>query len=422
MRQDVKGYTMLLTHFALAFLGQQPKELPENVINQIDPGRDVVRLEGKNLALLKPIHIAGSVQRFEWMSDNTLFAQEVELGDKNLQTTIHQYKSGKRTAAKLGPNETIGQITGVGGGKFYVSTQLPSGGPNQETLWFGEGSKLSKLSSAVSGVGFVVMGDDMMYQQGIRPNQGTSFFWVRDGKPMKQFDFPSFAGYRHLYPDSKQIVMVVRGTANREVAHFGFNPIKGEFERLTRRPEYPHTQPVLDTMRLPIQIPSITESVRSVLLTGDDKSDFPTALVATDCDNAIASPDKKNIAYISQGHAFVRPILEVTDDQLEGLLERKESTRLLSQVKQVGTGWAIYAADNDDVLPGSSEKTSEMIMPYLKSEKLLSGFAYVFGGGATSKVAEPTKTVLGYVQGRYGRAVVYLDTHARWESNRKKKG
>ncbi|MEQ1934591.1 MAG: hypothetical protein ABL962_12065 [Fimbriimonadaceae bacterium] len=413
---------MLFTHFALAFLVQQPAELPDHVINQIDPGRDVVRLNGKNLALLKPIHVAGNVQRFEWMTDNTLFAQEVGIGDKALQSVVHQYKSGKRVATKLGPNETIDQIAGVGEGKFYVSTQLPGNDANQESLWFGDGSKLTKLYSDVRRVGFVVAGKDMMYQHDIKPNQATSFFWVRDGKPKKQFDFPAFAGYRYLYPDPQQIIMVVRGTANRELAHFGFNPFTGEFEKLDRQPDDPRTKPPLQTHQFPIQIPSITESVRSALLIGEEKSDFPTALIATDCDTAIASPDKKNVAYISQGHAFVRPIIEVTDDQLEGLLERKESIRLLSQVKQVGTGWAIYAADNDDVLPGSAEKTSEMIMPYLKSEKLLSGFAYVFGGGATSKVAEPTKTVLGYVQGRYGRAVVYLDTHARWESNRKKKG
>lgn len=412
---------MFLTNFVFAFLIQQPTELPEHIFRQIDPGRDVVRVDGKNLALLNPIHVAGNVQAIEWSGHNQLHAIEIELGDKVSQTTLHLFNpvTPKDTPIKLKPNETLQQISGIGVGRCYFSTRL-SGTDGKESYQFSfvRGAKITQLFSGPVFAGFAEFGGELLLQQ----QYGGPILWLRDGTVVKEFRFED-ERRRAVTSDESGLLMLIFESSpetGRGVRSYSFDPKSGEFSKAERPYGAPQRLLSLSASSMPIQIPGIKESSRAALLMGDQKSEFPQALIAADCLQAMGSPDKKSIAYITQGHAFVRPVMEITDEQLENLLEKKEAQRLMSQVKQVGTGWAIYGSDNDDILPGSGEKTNEMIMPYLKNEKLLQGFAYTYGGGDSSKVADPAKTVLGYVQGKYGRAVVYLDTHARWESFKKK--
>ncbi len=90
--------------------------------------------------------------------------------------------------------------------------------------------------------------------------------------------------------------------------------------------------------------------------------------------------------------------------------------KLLSKAKQVGTGFMIYGADNDDVLPGA-EGWENKLMPYMKNRDLLNDFNYTFKGGDMNGVEDPAGTELGFVVGPGGRAVVYIDGHAKWIPN-----
>ncbi|MEQ1821395.1 MAG: hypothetical protein ABL949_02695 [Fimbriimonadaceae bacterium] len=411
---------MLLTNIALLVIAQQPA-LPEHIFAQIDPGRDVVRVDGKNLALLSPIHVAGNVQFFDWVGNSQLHALEIEPGEKSLQTTIHSFSSSTRkdTPLRLKPNEMVEQFAGVGEGQYYFSSMLTGAdGKVSYQLSFVRGSKVTQLLNGSELLEFAEFAGNLIVQ----PQADGPFLWYRDGAVVREFRY-SDGKRRAVSSDETGIVLLVfePGTEpGRGVRAYGFDPKAGDFVSGERPYGAQARLRSVNSRTLPIQIPGIDDGAQAALLMGDEKSEFPAALIAADCSRAIGSPDRKSIAYITQGHAFVRPIIEVTDEQLEDLLEKREAKRLLSQVKQVGIGWMIYGSDSDNVLPGSTEKTSEMIMPYLKNEKLLQGFAYSFGGGDISKVEDPTKTVLGYVQGKYGRAVVYLDSHARWESRKKK--
>lgn len=73
----------------------------------------------------------------------------------------------------------------------------------------------------------------------------------------------------------------------------------------------------------------------------------------------------------------------------------------------------MYASDMDDVLPPTDRLQD--IMPYLKDQSILNGFVYDYSGERNmSKVENPGETVIGYMPGNGGRAVVYIDGHVKW--------
>ena len=90
--------------------------------------------------------------------------------------------------------------------------------------------------------------------------------------------------------------------------------------------------------------------------------------------------------------------------------------KLLSKVKQVGIGFIIYGSDNDNVLPGA-EGWENKLNPYVKNRDLMYDFNYTFRGGDINLINDPAGTELGFAIGPGGRAVVYLDGHAKWIPN-----
>jgi hypothetical protein len=100
---------------------------------------------------------------------------------------------------------------------------------------------------------------------------------------------------------------------------------------------------------------------------------------------------------------------------MELVREEAERRRLLTQAKQLGTAMQIYLMDHDDVFPGRHEKVTDLLMPILKNSDMFTGFVYTYEGGSGTAIADPANTPIGYVQGKYGRAVIYSDSSSRWE-------
>jgi len=75
----------------------------------------------------------------------------------------------------------------------------------------------------------------------------------------------------------------------------------------------------------------------------------------------------------------------------------------------------MYAQDYDEVLP-SGDGLQDTILPYLKMADILKGFQFTYNGPSElGKIEKPNETVLGFISGPGGRAVLYADGHARWE-------
>jgi prepilin-type processing-associated H-X9-DG protein len=70
------------------------------------------------------------------------------------------------------------------------------------------------------------------------------------------------------------------------------------------------------------------------------------------------------------------------------------------------------------MLPDKDVNLGETLGKHLKDPSLLVGFVYTFKGGRQIDLENPTGTVLGYVEGPGGRAVLYADGHATWVNNK----
>lgn len=153
-------------------------------------------------------------------------------------------------------------------------------------------------------------------------------------------------------------------------------------------------------------------------LTGRYKNKPSAALVAADSERVELSPDGKYAMYQSQGNLFARPIRHISPEEYEKMLEAAEKMELMSRAKQIGTAAQIYASDNKDHFPPKSG-FSDSIMPYLRSAEMMQGFVYEMDGNDISAIPNPAEAVMGYIQGKNGRAVVYADSHVKWIPDKK---
>ena len=85
------------------------------------------------------------------------------------------------------------------------------------------------------------------------------------------------------------------------------------------------------------------------------------------------------------------------------------------RAKQVGIALLMYATDYDDEIRSDLDLNKDL-SPYVVNNKMLEGFVYTFAGGNIYEVESPSTTVLGYIDTKHGRAIVYLDSHAEWVS------
>jgi hypothetical protein len=103
-------------------------------------------------------------------------------------------------------------------------------------------------------------------------------------------------------------------------------------------------------------------------------------------------------------------IVKAPADSLDRL-KKALKWQAISYAKQAGLATIMYAGDNDDQYPSGKESIS----PYLKSDDILDGFVYTLSGNLNaSQIESPAETVMGYVEGPGGRAVVYTDGHSKW--------
>jgi hypothetical protein len=127
------------------------------------------------------------------------------------------------------------------------------------------------------------------------------------------------------------------------------------------------------------------------------------------------SPTHDAIFFVEGGIAKVRALVALTDDQKRNLYDalKKEA---ISNAKQAGLGLLMYSSDYDDILPPNGGFDS--VDPYMKNQDITDSFTYTPPGNlGTGSMQNPSGTVLGYVEGPGGRAIVYGDGHVGWSPN-----
>jgi hypothetical protein len=135
-------------------------------------------------------------------------------------------------------------------------------------------------------------------------------------------------------------------------------------------------------------------------------------LVATDVLEHFVSDDWTWIAYLRGDGLYVHDVEIVDAETIRQARDAAVRAAALKRAKQVGTAVMLFGADHDGRAPTRAE-FAEAILPYVKSESLLSGFVYLLDGQNLDSMENLAETELGYVPVKGGRAVVYADGHAK---------
>jgi hypothetical protein len=182
------------------------------------------------------------------------------------------------------------------------------------------------------------------------------------------------------------------------------------------KPPNPNDLQTSLTLTEPKNGPNKTK-VQSAWLWKPESGQVRSALIAAEANEALLSPDASAVAYASRGNIFVRKIEKVGSKDLLAAMENMEKNDLMTRGKQVALGIIIYCSDYDDEFPLSSG-WHDAVYPYIKSKELMDGFVYEMNGGNAGKIDNPSGKRLGFVEGRFGRAVAYADGHVIWEKRR----
>ena len=70
--------------------------------------------------------------------------------------------------------------------------------------------------------------------------------------------------------------------------------------------------------------------------------------------------------------------------------------------------------DNDDNFPPAGDGLKDTLTPYIKNASTFPGFVYTLNGGPVKDIKDPATTMMGYIPGPGGYAVVYADGHVQW--------
>lgn len=139
------------------------------------------------------------------------------------------------------------------------------------------------------------------------------------------------------------------------------------------------------------------------------------ALVAGNVSEMAISPSTNAVAYVSEGAALVRTIVQLPKDVVLKAKAAAERARVMSNAKQCGLALLMYASDMDDTLPSNTADVANLMYPYTKNRDLTNGFVYTYGGGLMTDIKNPAETIMGYMPGPGGKAVVYTDGHVKWQ-------
>ncbi|MEZ5163466.1 MAG: hypothetical protein R2688_06890 [Fimbriimonadaceae bacterium] len=141
------------------------------------------------------------------------------------------------------------------------------------------------------------------------------------------------------------------------------------------------------------------------------------AVVAKDAYSGGLMEGDRFIWHAKERGLFISEIIEVDKNILQDSKDAAERTVLISNAKQVATGMMIYSSDYDGQFPPINNWT-ENLMPYMKNRDIMNGFVYMLGDKNFADITDPANTVLGYIEGKDGRAVDYVDGHVKWEPSK----
>lgn len=151
-------------------------------------------------------------------------------------------------------------------------------------------------------------------------------------------------------------------------------------------------------------------------------------LIAADAQRVEISPRGDAILYVNGEGAFVVGLLPTPKAALDKARTAAQRTEILNNGKQIALGVFMWSQDHEDGLPASADNLKDTLGPYIKSDAIWQGvggdantFVYTLNGGTMTDIKDPANTMMGYIPGPGGYAVVYSDGHVQWATDLPKK-
>lgn len=151
---------------------------------------------------------------------------------------------------------------------------------------------------------------------------------------------------------------------------------------------------------------------------GAEETEFDQRKVATLAiapANGGVSPDESYFWVSGAWGLRIMPFRKLSAAEYEVMYAAAVKADAINRAKIIGVGMMIYSADNDDKLPTNGD-WSTVIKPYLKDDSLQRDFNYMLDGQSLVDMDDPAGTVLGFIETNYGRAIVYADSHVKWQN------
>lgn len=158
-------------------------------------------------------------------------------------------------------------------------------------------------------------------------------------------------------------------------------------------------------------------SVGTLWLEAIESTEQPRALVSADSTGGQLAPNGDAIVFQSQNTLMAVPLLHVDKAVLQAARDAAKRMELLSKGKQIALATLMYAQDYDEVLPNGDDLVSKLT-PYAKDASIFDGLSYTLSGGPLKDIESPAETELGFLAGPGGRAVIYVDGHVKWKSDK----
>ncbi|MEI6915914.1 MAG: hypothetical protein WCL39_12330 [Armatimonadota bacterium] len=200
--------------------------------------------------------------------------------------------------------------------------------------------------------------------------------------------------------------------------------VKGSIVQVERPEMVPSIgqTPALTLYREDQSLPSglVKHRSRPTWLKANGSEQSVRLLVSADAREAQISPRGDAVAYMSEDSAFMKPIVQLTKAETVALAANYDAamrSALAMRTKQIGVALKMAADDYSGVLPSDGPDFKKTLLAYVRDSDILDGFVYTFGGGPESGIEKPAYTVLGYIPGKGGRAVVYADSHVEWKAD-----
>ena len=143
-------------------------------------------------------------------------------------------------------------------------------------------------------------------------------------------------------------------------------------------------------------------------------------LVAPHADQAYLLADMSAVLFIADDAVYAAPVTRLSRARFDAELQATLKAETIANAKQVALSLIMYAQDNDETFPPAGD-ISPLVGPYLRDQTVLvspatgAPFTYTLNGEKIAQLSSVGTTVIGYLNGPGGRAVVYADGHVKWE-------